>query len=160
MTEKTKGRELVPAELIIPAKPVLDCEWVTRRLRGEWGRSQAAQSIDVCGLETSPTSVADAERLSRAVLRKLDHAVYAGDRTEIAKMLRDRPELIFVANVRDKLSRWVLNGSLRAPRGRPSGATTWSPLVVASLVEHLVSSGAIRSREQAFSRLGVLASWA
>jgi hypothetical protein len=149
-------REIVPAELIVPAIPVLDDDWVARRLRGVPGRYDAAQSIDMRGIRTSPASVDGAERLSRVVLRDLERAVQCGDRTSIWKALRERPELILVGNIRDTLSRWISNGSLRAPRGRPRGATTWSPPVVAGLVDHLISSRAARSREHAFSRLAVV----
>lgn len=149
-------REIVPAELIVPAIPILDDDWVARRLSGEARRGGGAHSVDIRGLRTSTASVGGAERLSRVVLRDLERAVHGGDRTAVWKALRDRPELILVSGIRDTLSRWIANGSLRAPRGRPRGMTTWSPPVVAGLVDHLLAIGAARSREHAFSRLAPL----
>jgi len=153
---KTMRREIVPAQLIVPAIPILGDDWVASRLSGEAGRGGAARSIDIRGLRTSPASVDGAERLSRAVLRDLERAVHCGDRTSIWKALRDRPELILVGGIRDTLSRWIANGSLRAPRGRPRGVTSWSPPVVAALVNHLLSTNAAGCREHAFSGLAAL----
>jgi hypothetical protein len=156
MASETKGHELVPAQVFIPARPVPDDEWVARRLRGRRRHSQAGQSIDVRGVETGATSIAEAEQLSRVVLRRLECAIHDGDRTALWKMLRDRPELILISNVCDVVSRWITNGSLRAPRGRPKGASTWSPMVVAGLVDHLIARGVARTREQACSSLDAL----
>jgi len=44
--------------------------------------------------ETAPNSVADADALSMPLLRELERAVREGDRTTVAKLLRDRHELI------------------------------------------------------------------
>jgi len=148
-------REIVPAEIIVPAMPVLDPEWVTQRLRGGSGGVDP-RFVSLRGINTAPTSVADAERLARSVVRELEQAIRDGDRTTIAKMLRDRPELILVPSVREILLRWIASGSLRPPRGRPRGATSWSPIVVAALVDDLISRGVSRNREQAFALLGAL----
>lgn len=150
------GREIVPAELIVPAMPLLDGEWVARRLRGEGGGGRTAQMIDIRGIRTHTTCVDEAERLSRVVLRDLERAIRCGDRTYVAKALQDRPELILVRSIRSTLSRWISNGSLRPPRGRPRGSAAWCPPVVAGLVDHLVSTGGARNRENAFASLSVL----
>ena len=149
-------REIVPAEVIIPARPIPDGDWLARRLRGEGRSSDIARSMDVRGINTTPTSVAEADSLSRSLVRELDQAIRCGDRSLIWKMLRDRPELIRLPKFPEILCRWITNGSLRAPRGRPRGATGWCPLVVAGLIDQLVFSGVARNLEQAFVLLDPL----
>jgi hypothetical protein len=154
MGMKTKGFEIVPAELNLPALPVLDGAWVERRLRGGAPSSgPEVRSIDIRGITTRQTSVAEADRLSQPVLRDLHRAMHVGDLSSIGKMLGDRPQLIRDPQACDQLCRWIKNGSLRRHRGRPLDATRWPAPVVAALVDHLISTGAALNRSQAFCRL-------
>src|SRR5262245_46946507 len=137
---------------MIPAQPVLDSGWVDRRLTGGSPSVEAARAVDVRGIRTVPTSVSDANGMSQSILRDLNRAIRARDLSSIGKWLRDRPELILFPQVSATLCRWIMNGSLRAPRGRPAGATNWPPPVIASLVHYLISTGAVRNPEQAFCR--------
>src|ERR1700690_1370468 len=149
------GRELIPADLFAPATPLLDPDWVVRRRRGAAGCSPET-SINIRGVQTSAATVADAEPLARSVLRDLEQAIRDGDRTSIWKMVQDRPVLMLIPMFRDRLSRWILNRSLRAPPGRPRGSTLLSPLLVVALVDHLVSTRAVPNPDIAFSRLNFI----
>lgn len=149
------GLEIVPAQLLLPVKPLPDKDWLLQRLNGKRAVN-SARTIELRGLNTPPTSVATAERVSRVVLRDLDDALREGDRTRFWKILEDRPYLAQMPNISNTFCLWYRNGSLRAPRGRPRGSTSYHPLVVAGLIDQLVSAGMAANPERAFSLLGPL----
>jgi len=122
-------REIVPAELIVPAQPVLEPRMgFERRQRGQPVTPGVAQSIDMRGINTRPTSVAEAERVSRSVCEILDRAISpVGDRGRRFGRRSESAGTRHGPECRDTVSRWISNGSGARPSRSPRGTNYMVP---------------------------------
>lgn len=117
------------------------------------GETRMPEALAISGVSTLPTSVDRAKREAEALLRQCQERVAAGRAGAILDLLDINPEFIQNAWVREAYVRLSEQGLLRRRRGRPIGRDKVCPMVVVGLVGHLIATGRVKNREQAFGRL-------
>jgi hypothetical protein len=111
------------------------------------------ETLAISGVSSLPTSVDRAKREAEALLRQCQEHVAAGRAGAILDLLDMNPEFIQHAWVRETYIRLSAEGRLRRAPGRPIGRDKVCPMVVVGLVGHLIHTGRVKNREQAFGKL-------
>jgi len=117
------------------------------------GEVKMPETLAISGVSTLPTSVDRAKREAEALLRQCQERVAAGRAGAILDLLDMNPEFIQHAWVRETYTRLREAGRLRRAPGRPIGRDKVCPMVVVGLVGHVIETGRVKNREQAFGKL-------
>lgn len=141
-----------PFRIVLPGIPHPGDGVVPTAVR-EDGQVKMPETLAINGVSTLPTSADRAKREADALLRQCQERVAVGRAAAILELLDINPEFITHTWVRETYIRLGEEGRLRRARGRPIGRDEVCPMVVVGLVAHLIETGRVKNREQAFGKL-------
>jgi hypothetical protein len=141
-----------PFRISLTGVPQLADEAVPTTVQTD-GDVKMPETLAISGVSSLPTSVDRAKREAEALLRQCQQRVAAGRAGAILDLLDINPEFIQHAWVRETHIRLSEEGRLRRAPGRPIGRDKVCPMVVVGLVGHLIDTGRVKNREQAFGKL-------
>lgn len=150
---ETRRYELIPFRMVVPGISVPADGALPDAAPEDRDECCWPPEFPIVGIWARPTCPERARRQAEELLRHCRHRLRSGDREAVLDLLDLNPEFICVPWVRDELLRSIEGGLPLRRRGRPRGRYKMHPLVVVGLVEHLIGTGQVPNREQAFLKL-------
>ena len=149
-SQKTKGWEVTPARLVLPAAPLPPTDAIND---GAAAGSVQGKTLSLAGASTVAGSLDDARERAVFLLTECHRLVSEKNSAAFLKLLDQRPHLLVDPRVRAMLMELEGNNGLTRRRGRPAGRYALHPLVIVGWVQQLLATGAVKNREQAFAHL-------
>ena len=141
--DKTDIYEVTPCQLIAGGMPILNP--TPNRID--------AKEIEILGFVTLVTTVEEAQRRSEGLLKVVYQQLKKGDHQPLVNLLDEHPQFIGIPRIRIALTKWIgTKRSYRKP-GRPRKGSLRHPLVIAGIVDSLMSGSSSMSKGDAFERV-------
>ncbi len=138
--DETDIYEITPCQLIAGGMPILNP--TLNRID--------ANEIEMSGFVTLVTTVEEAQRRSEGLLKVVYQQLKKGDHQPLVNLLDEHPQFIGIPRIRIALTKWIgTKRSYRKP-GRPRKGSLRHPLVIAGIVDSLMSGSSSMSKGDAF----------
>ncbi len=144
---KPRAYEFIPWTAVVPATPSVDAGSLN------WDEITQRETLRITGVATEVFTIEAARREAEERLRACRARLASGDRYAFIELLDDNAAFILVDWVRETLLRLLKGGLPLRRRGRIHGKHLVDPRIIGCLVECLVTSGEVPSREEAFRYL-------
>ena len=143
ISDETANYEITPCQLVAYGIPKLDPAV----------HQVGPKEIEISGLTTLETSVDAAKRRSDGMLKGVYRELKKGNHQPLVNLLDEHPHFIAVPQIRQQLAKWI--STLRSYRqpGRPRKGALRHPLIVAGIVDVLMSGEFQLSMGDAFARV-------
>lgn len=138
--DKTAIYEISPCQLVAGGMPILNP--TPNRID--------AKEIEILGFVTLVTTVEEAQRRSEGLLKVVYQQLKKGDHQPLVNLLDEHPQFIGIPRIRIALTKWIgTKRSYRKP-GRPRKGSLRHPLVIAGIVDSLMSGSSSMTKGDAF----------
>ena len=127
--DKTAAYDITPCRLVAYGVPTLDP--AVHRVD--------PKEVEISGLTTIETSVEEAQRRSDGMLRAVLQQLKKGNHQALVNLLDEHPQFIAEPRIRYELAKWISTGRSYRQPGRPRKGELRHPLIVAGIVDDLMS---------------------
>lgn len=97
------------------------------------------KEVEISGFTTLDTSAADSQRRADGMLKAVFRQLKKGDHQALVNLLDEHPQFIAVPRIQFELAKWIRSGRSYRKPGRPRKGAFRHPLVVAGIVDELIS---------------------
>ncbi len=139
--DKTAAYDITPCRLVAYGVPTLNPAV----------HKVSPKEIEISGFTTLETSVEEAQRRSDGMLKAVFQQLKKGNHQELVNLLDEHPQFIAVPRIRYELAKWVASGRSYRQPGRPRKGALRHPLIVAGIVDELMSGDLQMNKGEAFA---------
>lgn len=139
--DKTAAYDITPCRLVACGVPTLNPAL----------QKVSPKEIEISGFTTVETSVEEAQRRSDGMLKAVFQQLKKGNHQALVNLLDEHPQFIAVPRIRYELVKWVATGRSYRQPGRPRKGALRHPLVVAGIVDELMTGDLQMNKGDAFA---------
>ena len=139
--DKTAAYDITPCRLVACGVPTLNPAV----------QKVSPKEIEISGFTTVETSVEEAQRRSDGMLKAVFQQLKKGNHQALVNLMDEHPQFIAVPRIRHELARWIATERTYRQPGRPRKGALRHPLIVAGIVDELMSGELQMSIGDAFA---------